>query len=92
MKLLTETQRRKLLANGERRRTDADFDPHPVVKLFTSDTNCTWLLTELDPDEPDRAFGLCGAPHKPNYVEHAVMERWRSDPRVSAQREPDRCT
>ena len=59
MKLLTEPQRKKLLANGERRKTDDEFDPHPVVKLFTPDADCTWLLTELDPDEPDRAFGLC---------------------------------
>lgn len=59
MKLLTESQRRKLLANGLRRKTDADFDPHPLVKLFTPDAGATWLLSELDPDEPDRAFGLC---------------------------------
>ena len=31
----------------------------PVVKLFTPGAGCTWLLTELDPDEPDVAFGLC---------------------------------
>ena len=29
------------------------------MKLFTPDANATWLLTELDPVEPDRAFGLC---------------------------------
>ncbi|MCH9659665.1 MAG: DUF2958 domain-containing protein, partial [Bacteroidetes bacterium] len=27
--------------------------------LFTPDANCTWLLTEIDPDCPDIAFGLC---------------------------------
>ena len=31
----------------------------PVVKLFTPDVNATWLLTELDPEDPDIAFGLC---------------------------------
>jgi hypothetical protein len=31
----------------------------PVVKLFTPDAGCTWLLTELDPDNPDIAYGLC---------------------------------
>lgn len=31
----------------------------PVVKLFTPDTDCTWLLSELDPTDPDLAFGLC---------------------------------
>ncbi len=44
------------------------FDPQPLVKLFTPDAGATWLLTEIDPDAPSMAFGLCGAPHKPNYV------------------------
>ena len=30
-----------------------------MVKLFTPDAGATWLLTELDPADPDRAFGLC---------------------------------
>jgi len=29
------------------------------VKLFTPDAQCTWLLSELEPDDPDIAFGLC---------------------------------
>jgi Protein of unknown function (DUF2958) len=34
------------------------LDFKPVVKLFTPDAQCTWLLTELDPDG-GLAFGLC---------------------------------
>jgi Protein of unknown function (DUF2958) len=34
-----------------------DIDFIPVVKLFTPDAQCTWLLTELGLD--DIAFGLC---------------------------------
>jgi hypothetical protein len=30
-----------------------------VVKLFTPDAAATWLLSELDPEDPDIAFGLC---------------------------------
>jgi hypothetical protein len=30
-----------------------------VVKLFTPDAGATWLLTEIDPDDHDHAFGLC---------------------------------
>jgi hypothetical protein len=30
-----------------------------VVKLFCPWGGATWLLTELDPDNPDIAFGLC---------------------------------
>jgi hypothetical protein len=29
------------------------------VKLFTPDAGCTWLLSEIDPEDPDHAFGLC---------------------------------
>ena len=57
--LLTPAQRAGLLANGRATAGGADLDPRPVVKLFTPDASATWLLTELDPDDPDRAFGLC---------------------------------
>lgn len=59
MKLLTDAQRRELTANGERSAAGEEIDPRPVVKLFTPDAGATWLLTELDPSDPDRAFGLC---------------------------------
>jgi len=58
MKLFTNAQRQQLLRNGQASR-ERDTDPTPVVKLFTPDANATWLLTELDPQDPDRAFGLC---------------------------------
>jgi hypothetical protein len=29
------------------------------VKLFTPDAGATWLLTEIDPHDQDRGFGLC---------------------------------
>ena len=52
----------KLLANGRAalkgRQQGRDIDPNPVVKL-TPDAGCTWLLTEIDPDDTDCAFGLC---------------------------------
>ncbi|WP_442894178.1 DUF2958 domain-containing protein [Bradyrhizobium sp. AZCC 1721] len=34
-------------------------DHFPVVKLFTPDAGATWLISEVDPDDPDRLFGLC---------------------------------
>ncbi|WP_439607015.1 DUF2958 domain-containing protein [Hydrogenophaga sp.] len=57
--LITDDQRTMLLANGRQALEEAGFDPAPVVKLFTPDADATWLLTEIDPDEPDHAFGLC---------------------------------
>ena len=63
MNLITETQRAQLLANGRQSLDNDDFDPPPVVKLFTPDAGATWLLTEIDPDDPDRAFGLCDLGH-----------------------------
>ena len=65
MKLLTKSIREQLLRNGRipltplTKQGEADADFLPVVKLFTPDAACTWLLTELDPEDPDIAFGLC---------------------------------
>lgn len=64
MKLLINDIRDMLLRNG---RLHAQFaeeglaepDFIPVVKLFTPDAGCTWLLSELDPECPDIAFGIC---------------------------------
>ncbi|EMM6680950.1 DUF2958 domain-containing protein [Pseudomonas aeruginosa] len=57
--LITAEQRIVLLANGRESLENPDFDPAPVVKLFTPDGGATWLLTEIDPDDHDRAYGLC---------------------------------
>ena len=57
--LITDEQRAQLLANGRARAGGRKLDPLPVVRLFTPDAHATWLLTELDPDDGDRAFGLC---------------------------------
>lgn len=54
-KLITKEQMQRLLRNG----ADPDADPAPVVKLFMPDGGATWLLTSIDPDDPDIAFGLC---------------------------------
>jgi hypothetical protein len=63
MKLLTDEQRAQLLANGhaarQARERGADIDPPPVVKFYIPDGYCRWLLTEIDPLEFDRAYGLC---------------------------------
>ena len=59
MKLITDEQRQQLLANGAFRATGQAIDPLPVVKLYTPDAHATWLLTELDPQDSDTAFGLC---------------------------------
>jgi len=56
---ITEAAYNELLANGHRTAGGDQFDPQPVIKLFTPDAQATWLLTEIDPDDEDRAFGLC---------------------------------
>jgi hypothetical protein len=57
--LIPNDIRAGLLANGALSATGADIDPVPLVKLFTPDANATWLLTEIDPEAPDIASGLC---------------------------------
>jgi Protein of unknown function (DUF2958) len=62
MKLITDSLTEQLLANGRAQRTAINNDQpaldfKPVVKIFTPDAQCTWLLTELDSD--GLLFGLC---------------------------------
>lgn len=57
MKIITAQQREQLLLNGSRENREKDH--FPVVKLFMPGTGCTWLLTELEPEQPTIAFGLC---------------------------------
>ena len=64
MDILTDAQRRALLENGRvnaaRVAVDGDtVDFAPVVKLFCPWGAGTWLLSELDPEDPDVAHGLC---------------------------------
>ena len=77
-KLISDEQRAQLLANGRLSMTAEDFDPAPVVKLFTPNAGATWLLTELDSE--DIAFGLCdlgqGFPEL-GYVSLAELEGLR---------------
>jgi hypothetical protein len=63
-KLLTKDIHERLLKNGRLRQQSQMADQGepdflPVVKFFTPDAGCTWLLTELDPEDNDIAFGLC---------------------------------
>lgn len=94
MELLTKGIRDQLVANGRLRRqlngTDAQPDFLPVVKLFTPDAGATWLLTEIDPDDPDTAFGLCdlglGCPEL-GYVSLAEIADVRGRLRVPVERD-----
>ncbi|WP_430427928.1 DUF2958 domain-containing protein [Parasphingorhabdus sp.] len=60
---ISDADHKQLLANGQRAAGRGSIDPPPVIKLFTPDANATWLLTELDPDDEDLAFGLCDLGH-----------------------------
>lgn len=64
MKLLLNEQRNQMLKNGSlndilRSQGLKEHDYPPVVKLFCPWGGATWLLSELDPEDPDIAFGLC---------------------------------
>lgn len=59
MQLITDTIRAQLIANGRESIKHPDFDPKPVVKLFTPDASATWLISECDPQGPDILYGLC---------------------------------
>ena len=63
MKILTQELREQLIKNGREQAsvkgTSAERDFWPVVKLFHPAGAATWLLTEIEPDDPDIAWGLC---------------------------------
>ena len=67
-----------------------EIDFPPVVKLFTPDGGATWLLTEINPDEPDIAFGLCdlgmGCPEL-GYVSLAEITALRGKLGLSVERD-----
>jgi hypothetical protein len=94
MRLLAARDTARLLANGRRQQprkaTAKELDLKPVVKLFLPDAPCTWLLTELDPDDADRAFGLCdlgqGAPEL-GYVSLKALAKLRGFIRLTVVRD-----
>jgi len=93
MTLFTKSQHEQLLANCQAQiiRMDngqPDIDFKPVVKLFTPDAQCTWLLTELGLD--DIAFGLCdlgvGCPEL-GYISMTELRALRGPLRLPIERD-----
>ena len=88
--LIGDDQRRQLLDNGAAAVRGERRDPLPVVKLITLDAHATWLLTELDPDDGDTAFGLIdlgmGRPEL-GYVRLSVLESIRGPQNLAVVRD-----
>lgn len=93
--LLTQSIRKKLLANGRLRKQRAatgqsELDFIPVVKFFTPSGSACWLLTEIDPDHQDSAFGLCdlgvGFPEL-GYVSLQELEQVAANSPLSIERD-----
>ena len=85
--LITPEQRAQLLANGAQHSMNEDYDPVPVVKLFTPDAAYTWLIAHINPVCPEIAWGLCdvGLGHPgtgPVYLSGIAMVRGRLGLRV----------
>lgn len=58
-RLITKAEQIQMVKNGLQTKKDHIGNHWPVVKLFTPDAGATWLLSELDPEDLDIAFGLC---------------------------------
>jgi len=58
MKLITQEQQNQMLKNGMQTKHDHIGNHWPVVKLFMPDGAATWLLSELNPEEPDIALAF----------------------------------
>jgi len=90
MKIFTKEILAQLAANGKATRDEQEangreIDHKPVLKIFSPVGAATWLITESDPDEPDRLFGLCdlgfGTPEL-GYVARSEIEETRVTIRV----------
>lgn len=91
MELITDTMRQALLENGAARARGEQPDPFPVVKLFMPDAKAKWLLTELDPTDPDLAFGLCDLGSRSpqlSYMRVSVLERICGPGGARVERDP----
>jgi len=90
LRLFTADQRAALIENGTRHHDGREIDPYPVVKLFLPGSGATWLLTELDPDDDDLAFGLCdvgqGFPEL-GYVSVGEIMSVKSEPGLFVERD-----
>lgn len=93
MKLLTQPQRQQLVKNFLENDAIIQEDGYPidfkpVVKLFTPDANCAWLLTEMSLD--GIAFGLCdlglGFPEV-GYVDLAELQALRRNLGLPVERD-----
>lgn len=58
MVTIPEDLKAKLIENGRRAKTEKDFDPQPVLKLFAPWDQRVWLISEMSPDNHDILFGL----------------------------------
>lgn len=89
--LIADDHRAQLLDNGAAAARGEKRDPLPVVKLYTLDAHATWLLTELDPDDGDTAFGLIdlgiGTPEL-GHVRLSVLEGIRGPRNLAVARDP----
>ena len=89
MKLVTAKLREKLLRNGAR----PGADPIPVLKLFDPGGAGTWLIAEMNPEAPDRLFGLgqpsLASPPELGVVSLAAMQHCRGRSGLGIER--DRC-
>ena len=60
MKLISKPIEAVLLKNGALCAAGEDTSQiKPVCKLFTPWGGATWLISEMDPENPDILFGLC---------------------------------
>lgn len=88
MYLLSQYEYAKLLDNGKP--ANRGKDHFPVVKLFLNGTACTWLLTEIEPENNSIAFGLCdlgmGFPEL-GYVDLNEIVQVKSKLGLSAERD-----
>ncbi|MEJ1929490.1 DUF2958 domain-containing protein [Nostoc sp. NIES-2111] len=88
--LFTQAQTFLLLHNGSE--GESGKDHRPVVKLFTPNSNYTWLLTECTPGNLTSACGLSNwdvSQPTLGRIDLQELATFRSVPGLSLERDPD---
>jgi hypothetical protein len=65
--MLMPIARLQAALEANRRDSTKTAEEWPVVRLFTPLAKSVWLLSRIDPNEKDKAFGLCDeGDHRPD--------------------------
>ena len=72
--MLIPIARLRAMLDANRQGGTGKTEEWPVVRLFTPLGNSVWLLSQIDPNDRDKAFGLCDEGSGQPILGHVSLE------------------